>query len=133
VKTRVLPFMIALLLLCPAPATRGARPVHTVAVPDRADAQTAVTVSGTIRHGGNPVSGVGVHVIWEGDSREVTTGPGGTYSVGGVPTGGWVQIFVRPPIADRLAFRNWGAEELTGDLSKDFDLQSGYRLQGEFR
>jgi len=169
VKTKVLPLVIALLLLCPAadaanvgrgplplqrrhsdgarsgrrsvdcasgsmPAlNQGARPVHTAAVPDRAKARTAATVSGTIRHAGNPVAGVDVHVIWEGDSSTATTGSGGTYSVGGVPTGGWVQIFVRPPAADRLAFRNWATDELTGDLSKDFDLQSGYRLQGEFR
>ncbi len=137
-KTRFLPMVLILLLLCPTPTTRGERSADvqpTRIAPSPADtvSRAAATVSGTIRHSGNPVSGVEVHVIWEGDSDTATTGPGGTYSVGGVPAGGWVQIFVRPPIAARLAFRNWGTGELTGDLSKDFDLQSGYRLQGEFR
>ena len=132
-KIRVLSIVLIFLFLCPTPTTQGGKPAHVAPRPADTASQTAATVSGAIRHGGNPVSGVEVHVIWEGDSSAVTTGPGGTYSVGGVPTGGWVQIFVRPPIADRLAFRNWGAESLTGDLSKDFDLQSGHRLQGEFR
>jgi len=132
-KIRVLSIVLIFLFLCPAPTTQGGKPAHVAPRPADTASQTAATVSGAIRHGGNPVSGVEAHVIWEGDSSAVTTGPGGTYSVGGVPTGGWVQIFVRPPIADRLAFRNWGAESLTGDLSKDFDLQSGHRLQGEFR
>jgi hypothetical protein len=132
-KIRVLSIVLMLLFLCPAPTTQGGKPAHVAPGPADTASRTAATVSGTIRHSGNPVSGVDVHVIWEGDGREVTTGPSGTYSVGGVPTGGWVQIFVRPPIAERLAFRNWGAENLPGDLNKDFDLESGYRLQGEFR
>ncbi len=40
-------------------------------------------------------------------------------------------IFVRPPATMLLAYRNW-AGSITGDLTKDFDLSDGYRLQGEF-
>jgi hypothetical protein len=93
---------------------------------------TTATVSGTIRHEGTPVAGVSVSVIWDGNSQEVTTGADGGYSVSGVPTGGWIQIFVRPPVTMRLAFRNFGVNPLTGNLVKDFDLVDGYRLQGQF-
>ena len=92
-----------------------------------------VTVSGTIRHLGSPVSGVEVNVVWSSGDGTDTTGSDGIYSVSGVPTGGEVMIFVRPPIAQRLAFRNWSIDPLTGDLTKDFDLEDGQQLQGEFR
>jgi hypothetical protein len=92
---------------------------------------STATVSGVIRHSGNPVSGVQVSVIWSSGSQKVTTGSGGTYSVSGVPTGGQVQIFVRPPVSLRLAYHNWEVDDLTGDLSQDFNLEDGYRLQGE--
>jgi hypothetical protein len=92
----------------------------------------AAAVSGTIRHEGSPVAGVEVSVIWSGGSQNVTTGIDGIYLVSGVPTGGWIQIFVRPPVSMRLTFRNFGVNPSIGDLVKDFDLVDGYRLQGEF-
>jgi len=95
-------------------------------------AASLVTVSGTIRHEGQPVSGVRVLVLWSGGGQDVTTGSDGRYRVSGVPTGGELMIFVRPPISMRLAFRNWGIDPLTADVVKDFDLERGYRLQGEF-
>jgi hypothetical protein len=94
-------------------------------------APTAV-VSGVIRHAGNPVSGVTVSVSWSGGGDSSTTGPSGAYSVSGVPTGGWIRLFVRPPVSAHLAFRNWTTSPLTGDLTKDFDLEEGQRLQGAF-
>ena len=132
-KIRVLSIVLIFLFLCPTPTTRSGKPVHVAPAPADTASRTAATVSGTIRHGGTPVSDVEVHVIWEGGSQMVTTGTDGIYGVGGVPTGGWVQIFVRPPIADRLAFRNWQIDPLTADLTKDFNLVDGARLQGEFR
>ena len=94
-------------------------------------ASSTATISGVIRHSGQPVAGISVSLHWEGGGKETATGPDGSYSVGGVPTGGWIQIFVRPPVAERLAFRNFGTT-LHGDLVKDFDLVKGFRLQGEF-
>jgi hypothetical protein len=132
-RTIALSIVTMLLLICPAQTAGGERPDAILPAPAEAVLQPAATVSGTIRHSGSPVSGVVVTVVWDGGSQESITGPSGEYSVSGVPTGGWIQIFVRPPIADRLAFRNWGTDSLTGDLVKDFDLESGYRLQGEFR
>jgi len=98
---------------------------------DDPSAPTA-TLSGTIRHASNPVAGVVVRIHWSGSSQEATTGADGVYSVSGVPTGDWVQIFVRPPVSMKLAFRNFAVNPLTGNLTKDFDLINGYRLQGEF-
>ncbi|MGD2105923.1 MAG: hypothetical protein PVJ55_12505, partial [Anaerolineae bacterium] len=93
----------------------------------------AVTLSGTITHEGLGVPDVMVHVVWDGGGQEVTTAADGQYSVPGVPAAGHVQVFVRPPVAARLAFRNWGTDDLGGDLVKDFALEDGHRLQGEFR
>lgn len=137
VKERSLIFVVLVLLLVTA-AGGPVLPLQAEVAPTPADgaiAQPNATVSGTIRRAdnNNPVSGVDVSVHWDGGSQTVTTGAGGTYSVSGVPTGGRVQIHVRPAIADRLAFRNWGTDSLAGDLVKDFYLQNGYRLQGEFR
>jgi hypothetical protein len=92
----------------------------------------AATVSGVIRHNGSPVAGVEVFVNWQGGGLADTTDGSGAYSLSGVPAGGWIQIFVRPPVAMRLAYRNFGVPSLTGDLVKDFDLQDGWLLQGEF-
>ncbi|MBE0688115.1 MAG: hypothetical protein IH585_19130 [Anaerolineaceae bacterium] len=89
-------------------------------------------MSGTIRSAGNPVSGVSVQINSPEGSQTVITGADGAYSYGEIPYAGWVQIFVRPPVAMRLAFRNFGSAPLTADLVKDFDLEAGYRLQGEF-
>lgn len=97
-----------------------------------APAAPTATVSGVIRHSGSPVSGVAVTVNWTGGNGTSTTNASGFYSVGGVPTGGKIQMAVRPPIAMRLEFRNWSTDPLSGDLTKDFDLRSGYLLQGEF-
>ena len=92
--------------------------------------QPTYTVSGTIRHEGNPVAGVVVSVNWDSGGLSMTTGIDGTYSLNGIPSGD-VMIFVRPPAAIMLAYRNWGGT-LSGNLVKDFDLSHGYRLQGEF-
>ena len=102
-----------------------------VAAAPEASLATA-TVSGTIRHLGNPVADV--EVTLSGDAGNVqisTTGADGVYSFTGVTTGTWYNIHVRPQIEDRLVWRNTRTEPLTGDLVKDFDLVSGYRLQGE--
>src|SRR3990172_5354443 len=99
----------------------------------QASAASGLTVSGTISHNGSPVSGVVVTVQWSGGNQSVTTGASGAYSVASVPAGGGGTIEVRPPVAVRLAYRNWKTASLVADLVKDFDLQSGYRLQGEYR
>ena len=91
------------------------------------------TVSGTIRHDGSPVAGVGVTLVWESGVRELTTGADGRYSASGVATGGWMNIHVHPATHMRLAWRNYSVENLSGNLVKDFDLQDGYVLSGEFR
>jgi hypothetical protein len=90
------------------------------------------TVSGTIRHGGQPVAGVTLLAIWEGGEKSLTTGSDGRYAVPDLPGGVWVQIHVTPPLHMRLASRNWRIQSLSGNLVKDFDLQSGYLLRGEF-
>lgn len=138
-KTRFLPIVIVLLLLCSVLATRFVIATSVVSDTQRtAEAVTTshsstATVSGTIRHNGNPVPDVEVTVGWEGGEWGGLTESDGVYSVSGVPTGGRVVILVRPPVGPRLAYRNWRTEALSGDLVKDFDLESGYRLQGELR
>jgi hypothetical protein len=92
----------------------------------------SATVSGNIRHNSSPVAGVEVQVNWQGGGMADTTDGSGAYSLSGVPIGGWIQIFVRPPVAMRLEFRNYGVSSLTGNLVQDFDLQDGWLLQGEF-
>ena len=96
-------------------------------------AATTATVSGTIRHAGQPLAGVDVTLAWDSGSKDLVTGADGRYSAGGIPAGGVLRIFVRPPIALGLAWRNWGTDALPAALTKDFDLQAGRRLQGEFR
>ena len=91
-----------------------------------AAAQSTATILGTIRYNGAPVEGVFGFVAWEGGGAEFNTGPDGMYLVGEVPTGSWIMIFVRPPVELRLAYRNWRTELLSGNLVKDFDLQSGH-------
>ena len=134
-KTRTIALSIVtmLLLVCPAQTSRSDRPVSVSPVSIETILQPTATISGTIRHDGSPVSGVVVIVDWSSGGQDVTTGADGVYSVSGVPTGGWIQIFVRPPTTGGLAFRNWRTDNLAGDLVKDFDLEDGYRLQGEFR
>ena len=94
-------------------------------------AQTTATIFGTIRHNGAPVESVFMFVIWEDGGSELFTGPDGMYFAENIPVGGWVMIFVRPPIEARLAYRNWRTEHLTGDLVKDFDLQPGHLVSGQ--
>jgi len=90
------------------------------------------TVSGTILHQGSPVAGVMVTVTWHTGADTMTTSANGTYNIPDVPTGEEITLEVHPPIALRLAFRNWRGT-LTSDLVKNFDLVSGYRLQGDYR
>ena len=110
-------------------------PVSIAPAGEHLESAPLATVSGTIRRAdnGNPVSGVTVHVIWSSGKQSVTSGPSGVYSAGGVPTGGPVQILVRPAVAAGLAFRNWRTSALTGSLVMDFNLKNGYRVQGEFQ
>jgi hypothetical protein len=122
--------MIIAILLALLPARA---PLASSAQPQDTASSALATVSGTIRHNGNPVAGVQVDVWWEtgGDGR--TTGADGTYSVAGVPLGGWVTIAVLPPPHQRLSHRYWGTQPVTGDLVKDFDLEEGHLLSGELR
>ncbi|MDP2997345.1 MAG: carboxypeptidase-like regulatory domain-containing protein [Bryobacterales bacterium] len=99
-----------------------------------AAAQSTATVSGTIRHQGKPVAGLRIQVISQGSSLFANTSSDGVYRVNGVPAGGgWLQILVHPPVDLRLAFRSWQVNGISGDLVKDFDLNSGYLLSGELR
>lgn len=95
--------------------------------------QPTATISGTISYDGIPVSGVEVLVVWDGGERFSITGSDGAYSVSGIAIDGRIMVFVRPSIEDRLAYRNWGTEPLSGDLVKDFELEPGHLLSGEFR
>jgi hypothetical protein len=99
---------------------------------DPAAAQ-GVTVSGTVRYQGQPVGDVSIVIVWDGGARELVTSADGTFRAQDVSSGGWVNIHVRPNPEQRLAYRNWRIEPVTGDVVKDFDLQSGYRLSGEIR
>lgn len=96
------------------------------------NAQATATIVGTIRHDGTPVENVFVLVGWEGGGAETVTGPDGMYLVSEIPVGSWVMVFVRPPVALRLVYRNWRTEQLTGDLVKDFDLQVGHLFTAQF-
>jgi len=87
-------------------------------------------LNGTITHDGSPVSGVYIGLRCDGSPQNTTTGAGGTYSFP-VSIGWDCMLFIRPPIADRLAFRNWGTQ-ITGSLTKDFALVDGFRLEGVF-
>jgi hypothetical protein len=93
--------------------------------------QPTASISGTVRHNGNPVSGVSVSVSWASGSDTQTTGVDGVYAVSGVPTGGWVAINVRPPSNLGLTTPNWSSDDLPGDQIKDFDLVSGSRFTGQ--
>jgi hypothetical protein len=93
----------------------------------------SATLSGTIRHNHNPVSGVSVTVDWAIGYETQTTGANGSYSVGGVPTGGWVAIRVAPPEHLGLTTPNWSTDNLSGDQVKDFDLVDGSRFTGQIR
>jgi hypothetical protein len=129
-KTRVCSVLVlsVVLIVCVAPAAGSDGP-PTSAGPTL----PAATVSGVIRHGGSPVSGVTVEVTWQDGSQALTTLADGAYSVSGVPVGSWLQVYVYPPVSMRLGFRAWQTDSIAGNLTKDFDLVSGYRLQGEFR
>lgn len=94
-------------------------------------AQATATIVGTVRHNGAPVENVFVFVGWEGGGADTVTGPDGMYLVGGVPTGSWIMIFIRPPVEQRLVYRNWRTENLTGDLVKDFDVAAGHLLRAQ--
>jgi hypothetical protein len=96
-------------------------------------AQETVTISGTIRHDGNPVPDVHLTFLWEGGEAMMTTSANGMYQVSGIPLGTWVMYFVRPPMDRRLEYRNGRFEWLGEDTIKDFDLRSGHLLSGEFR
>jgi len=123
--------MSVFLLVCLAFATKVTRARSTDA-PHRDVRSPSATISGVIRHNSNPVSGIMVALSWQGGGQSVTTGADGSYSVGDVPVNSWLSIYVYPPIDLRLAYRAWRTNSVTGDLAKDFDLVSGYRLQGEF-
>ncbi|MBN2549403.1 MAG: carboxypeptidase regulatory-like domain-containing protein [Anaerolineales bacterium] len=112
-----------MILLSLALSITGAQPPEGVLQPN-------FTVSGVIRHSGSPLYGIEVTLV-AGGAQSMTTGSDGVYSFSGVAAGN-IQIFVRPPDAMRLAYRNYGAQ-LSGDLVMDFDLQAGYLLQGEYR
>jgi len=129
-KTRVFSILVLglLLIVCAARAA-SSDGSHASAKPTLPTA----TVSGVIYHGGSPVSGVTVKIVWQDGYQSVTTLADGAYSVGGVPVGSWLNTYVYPPVQMRLAFRAWQSSSIAGDLTKDFDLVSGYRLQGEFR
>lgn len=96
-------------------------------------AQETITVSGTVRHDGNPISGVHLTFFWEGGEAFITTDADGAYQVRDVPVGAWMMYFVRPPVDQRLEYRNGRIEWLGEDTVKDFDLRSGYLLSGQFR
>lgn len=120
-RNRVRVFSVLLLLLA------------VLGIPSLAQDETSsAVVSGRITHNGDAVAGVEVRVIYEGESKTAITDDIGIYRVDDVPTGGWVQVFVRPEPEFELAYRNWGAERLTDDLVKDFDLPDGQQLQGQF-
>lgn len=93
--------------------------------------QDTATISGTIRHNGQPVAGVTVVINASGHVRETITGADGAYNIDEIPTGTWVFIHLIPPVEQRLVFRNWRIDPLDGDLIKDFDLQSGHLLRAK--
>ncbi len=89
------------------------------------------TVSGRVTYQGNPVPGTRVTLNWGRGQVDLTTDASGRYSHGKVPDGSRVFIHVRPPVHMRYAYRNWGTEEVEGDLVKDFALQKGHLLSGQ--
>lgn len=93
--------------------------------------RSEATVSGTIRHEGLPVPGVTVQVLSGGTMQTVVTGASGTYDLHGVPIGTPVRLDVQPPIAARLEYRHWQSPSLAGDLTMDFDLDDGFRIEGQ--
>jgi hypothetical protein len=117
---RFYPFMVLFTLLLVA-----AKPF-----PATFRAPTA-TLSGTITYSGHGVSGVAV-TLFCNDVQQgpITTGSSGTYTF--PVSNGWnCMLFVRPPFALHLAFRNWGTT-ISGNKTKNFALVDGYRLKGVF-
>ncbi len=106
----------------------GSLPIDSVG---EAGALSTATISGTIRRkdDSQPVSGVQVYV----DGDPVTTGADGVYSKGGLVVGARVVVDVHPPQDQHLSYRRWATATLAGDCTKDFSLESGYRLQGQVR
>jgi hypothetical protein len=96
-------------------------------------AQETATISGVIRHDGNPVANVFIVIFWEGGEAFMETGADGAYNASGIPNGAWLMYHIRPPVEQRLEYRNGRIENVTGNMAKDFDLQSGYLLSGEFQ
>ncbi len=100
---------------------------------DSGTTSALATISGTITDPGEqPVAGLALTLNWGGNAVGLTTNASGYYSYTGSYVGQWLNIHITPPISLRLAYRNWGTEEVTGNLSKDFELQDGYLLSGAF-
>jgi hypothetical protein len=95
--------------------------------------QTMATISGAIRYNANPIAGITVEARWTGGGQTMVTASDGLYSFSGVPTGSYVGILVRPPVAQRLIYLNWSTDNLAGDVAKDFDLEDGFLLTGALR
>jgi len=131
VKDRLITLMLLSLALLSLAST--ARAARSEGAQTGDELQTTATVSGTITYGGSPVADVEMMLQWSTDDRTITTGTDGAYSVGGIPTGSWLYIYVYPPVSSGLAVRAWHTGSVDGDLTKDFDLVAGHRLQGEFR
>ena len=113
-------FLVILLVLTMIfPASAHSQPLDTI------------TVSGTITDiDSNPLSGIQVTVTWDGGSEAQTTGGAGTYSVSNVTAEGAVDIFVRPPVEQRLSQRNWSTVEGDSNIIKNFQLEPGSLLSG---
>ena len=86
-----------------------------------------VTVSGTISGPSGVLNNVWVGIGSESDWQETTTNPSGYYSIS-LETDGGLGINVRPDHATRLAQTNVH-EQVTGDLTRDFNLQNGNLLE----
>lgn len=92
-----------------------------------------VEVSGRITYQGHPMPDVPVMVYWDeagGKSENLVTDSNGFYHVDNVAKDVMIEIKVRPPISEGLAWRHWGIPRVEGDIVQNFALEQGYRFQG---
>jgi hypothetical protein len=135
VAVLLIPFAVLCLLFfgarwfstSPSAAAQVAPETAAQPMPDQKDGP--ITISGTVRGPGGPVSGVSLQVFSPASGWvTVTSGAGGFYSVNVIAIGHPITFKLRPPLSSHLAQLNYSAEGLGADATINFDLLEGSLL-----